>query len=83
MTARREAARAQLEDRMTSLGTAGLLLDKQVRLRIIQAISRQSEMAPLLAPALEYVDRAGQEITRTRGYLGDMWRAREKSGWKE
>lgn len=81
MTTDKEARRAEVENALSAISTAGMLLDLQVRLRINQAIERDGHMAGLLGPSLQVLDRADHAIGLAKETLSSIWHAGESMEW--
>lgn len=81
MTDDKEATRAEVENALSAISTAGMLLDLQVRLRINQAIERDGHMAGLLGPSLQVLDRADHAIDLAKSTLSNIWHAGESQCW--
>lgn len=81
MTTDKEATRAEVENALSAISTAGMLLDLQVRLRINQAIERDGHMAGLLGPSLQVLDRADHAIGLAKETLSSIWHAGESMEW--
>lgn len=81
MTTEREARRAEVENALSAISTAGMLLDLQVRLRINQAIARDVSMAGLLGPSLGVIERTERAIGLAKDTLSSIWHAGESMEW--
>jgi hypothetical protein len=81
MTTDKEARRAEVENALSAISTAGMLLDLQVRLRINQAIARDGSMTGLLGPSLSVLDRAERAIGLAKETLSSIWHAGESMEW--
>jgi len=81
MTTDKEARRAEVENALSAISTAGMLLDLQVRLRINQAIARDGSMTGLLGPSLGVLDRAERAIGLAKETLSSIWHAGESMEW--
>ena len=81
MTTDKEARRAEVENALSAISTAGMLLDLQVRLRINQAIARDGSMTGLLGPSLHVLDRAERAIGLAKETLSSIWHAGESMEW--
>ena len=81
MTRAKERRRERFENVLMTLGTASVLLNCQVRLRISQAIQRDERLADLLAPAIETLDEQAKAIGQARSLLGEIHRDRDIHGW--
>lgn len=82
MTTTAEQRREELENILTSLSVARVLLEKQAILRVSQAVDRDNSLCALLEPAVGYISKAADEMQRAGQYLGVVWRDGEKKGWK-
>lgn len=76
-----EDAREYIEDALSRLGVARLLIDTQVNLRIQQAIRRDRFLKDLLEPALEDVSQVDAAVQSALEVIGQVWRERTESGW--
>lgn len=76
MTDRAEAARGELEDALSRLGVAQILIETQVDLRMRQAIRRDDRMSDLLTPALDQLDEISRAIASAQSQLGMIWEQR-------
>lgn len=83
MTETKEATRAEVENALSAISTAGMLLDLQVRLRITQAIERDGRMSGLLGPSLQVLDRADRAIDLAKNTLSNIWHAGESQCWSD
>lgn len=81
MTTVAENKRAEVEDALSAISTAGILLDSQVRFRIHQAIDRDPRMTDLLSPALDVLDRTQWAIHLTKSVISGVWRHGERNRW--
>lgn len=81
MTVTKEATRAEVENALSAISTAGMLLDLQVRLRINQAIERDGRMAGLLGPSLQVLDRTDRAIDLAKATLSEIWHIGESQCW--
>ena len=81
MTVTKEATRAEVENALSAISTAGMLLDLQVRLRINQAVQRDGRMAGLLGPSLQELDRAEHAIKLAKTTLSNIWHTGESQCW--
>lgn len=68
-----ERTRGELEDTLSRLGVALVLLDAQVTLRVQQAIRRDCRMGDLLSPALEDLSTIGAALVDAKTQLGRVW----------
>jgi hypothetical protein len=76
MTDQAEAARGELEDALSRLGVAQILIETQVDLRMRQAIRRDDRMSDLLTPALDWLDEISKAIASAQSQLGMIWEER-------
>lgn len=76
-----EDRRGVVEDALTNIGTARILIDAQVHLRIEQAIRRDCQLKDLLTPALEQIDQVDNALVKALGVIGDYWKEQSKNGW--
>ena len=81
MTEAKETTRAEVENALSAISTAGMLLDLQVQLRINQAIERDGRMSGLLGPSLQVLDRAERAIGLAKDTLSSIWYAGESMEW--
>jgi len=82
MTTDNENRRAGIENALSSISTAGILLDHQVRLRIHQAMERDNRMIALLGPTVAILDRTQHAIDLAKSELSDIWHAGESKAWE-
>ena len=81
MTDQQEQRRADVEDTLTNIGTSRILIDTQVRLRVKQAIRRDSSLRDLLSPLLVHMTTIDTTLTRSLRILVEEWREHEQNGW--
>lgn len=81
MTTEKEQRREYVENALSVISTAGMLLELQVRLRINQAMSRDGRMVGLLGPSLHVLDRADHAIGLAKDALAAIWHAGESQRW--
>lgn len=81
MTNDQERAREQVENVLTSLSNAGLLLDHQAKLRVRQAMQRDPRLTDLLGPVVEIVDRTLVAIDSSKQIISEVWHDGESRRW--
>ena len=81
MTSQAEQKRAAMENALTSIGTARILIDTQVMLRVRQAMRRDSQLVDLLEPVLAHVDTVDRTLVKALKVIGAEWETHEHQGW--
>lgn len=77
-----EERREGIEDALSDLGIARVLIDAQVNLRVGQAIRRDKQLAALLSPVLEEMQRIDHALAMGLTVIGEMWREGNENGWQ-
>lgn len=76
-----EDKRGQVEDTLSSLGVARVLIKTQLYLRIEQAIRRDSRLTELLSPVLEDIGQVESAVDGAQSVIGQMWEENNAKGW--
>jgi hypothetical protein len=77
-----EERREGIEDALSDLGIARVLIDAQVKLRVGQAIRRDKQLDALLSPVLEEMQRIDHALAMGLAVIGEMWREGNDNGWQ-
>lgn len=77
-----EERREGIEDVLSNLGIARVLIDAQVNLRVNQAIRRDKTLTSLLMPVLEEMERVDHALASALVVIGDMWKDGTEHGWQ-
>lgn len=68
-----EASRADVENALSQVAVAQVLLDTQVTLRIQQALRRDCHLTDLLGPALDQLVVIDAALHTAKTQLGKIW----------
>lgn len=77
-----EDKRGSVEDTLSNLGVARVLINAQVLLRIEQAIRRDSQLTDLLSPAIDDIKQIDVAVSGAQSIIGGMWEENNANGWK-
>ncbi|HPS41037.1 MAG TPA: hypothetical protein PK040_00435 [Anaerolineaceae bacterium] len=76
-----EQRREGIEDALSDLGIARVLIDAQVNLRVEQAIRRDKQLSGLLSPVLEEIQRIDHALAMGLVVIGEIWKEGNENGW--
>lgn len=75
-----EARREEVENTLTGLGVE-MILNRQARMRVQQAIRRDPQLADLLDPVKNILDRNHKFMQSKQSLLGAVWEDKNLTGW--